>query len=236
MASTKGRTKNAAVDATARAPLNREAIVAGAVAIADRDGVSKLTMRNLAAELGYEVMSLYNHVANKGELFELMLEAVAAEIEVTVDGVDPLGAVRDMALSYRAALVNHPWSSDLWLRHRPGPHRIQQMEDLLRILDETGLPPDLAHHGFHAVNNHVLGYTIQERGIATNVANAGDPEQQAADFMAGLSTDQHPRMIAHVRHHMDGHATSSFELVLDLILDGLVRSAEERTGSGEPGS
>ncbi len=44
----------------------------------------------------------------------------------------------------------------------PGPARNRLMEDLLRLLDQSGLSPDLAHHGFHAVNNHVIGYTLQE--------------------------------------------------------------------------
>jgi hypothetical protein len=45
----------------------------------------------------------------------------------------------------------------------------------------------------------------------------------AEEFLAGIPADTYPYMVAHVRQHLDGNTASSFELVLDLILDGLVR-------------
>ena len=106
------------------------------------------------------------------------------------------------------------------------------MEALLRYLSETDLSHEVAHHGFHAVNNHVLGYTMQEWGMTTGPAAA---EGLAESFVAGLSSDEYPLMVAHVHYHLDGHATSSFELVLDLILDGLVRLAEDGEADGAQG-
>ncbi len=43
-----------------------------------------------------------------------------------------------------------------------------------------------------------------------------------------MAEETHPRTIAHIREHLDGNTASSFELVLDLIIDGLVRLAENR--------
>ncbi|MGB4272039.1 MAG: TetR family transcriptional regulator, partial [Propionicimonas sp.] len=51
--------------ATARAPLSRERLLAAAMALADVAGLSALTMRRLAADLGVEAMSLYHHVPGK---------------------------------------------------------------------------------------------------------------------------------------------------------------------------
>ena len=205
-----------------RERLDRDAIVAAGVALADEDGVGALTMRNLARRLGYEVMSLYNHVANKDEALTGMVDAVAAEIDDAPPDVAPLEGVRAIAMSTRAALVRHPWAAELWLRQMPGPARTRQMEMLLRTLDQTGLSPELAHHGFHAVNNHVLGYTLQEIGMTR--ANAGpDPTAKAHEFLDGISAETYPYTVAHVQQHLNGDTSSSFELVLDLILDGLVR-------------
>jgi AcrR family transcriptional regulator len=204
---------------TPRAPLTRERIVATAVELVDVDGVDALSMRNLAHRLGFEVMSLYNHVANKDELLSLMVDAVAAEIGEPRTDMAPLGAVRAITISTHDVLVRHPWAPALWLRYLPGPARTRQMDDLLRLFDESGLSSDLAHHGYHAVTNHVLGYTLQQLGL-----NMGDdPEARANDFLAGISEADHPHMVAHVRQHLAGETSSSFELVLDLILDGLVR-------------
>jgi AcrR family transcriptional regulator len=214
-----------AAKAARRGPLHRDGIVAAAVELADQEGVGALTMRNLASRLGYEVMSLYNHVANKDELLALMVDAVAAEIEDAPADEAPLAAVRATAVSTHDVLVRHPWAPDLWQRHLPGPARNRLMEDLLHLLDESGLSPDLAHHGFHAVNNHVLGYTLQELGMALG---DDDPEARTQEYVASIDTGGFPHMVAHVRQHLEGDTASSFELVLDLILDGLVRLDETR--------
>lgn len=203
-----------------RAPLSPAAIVAAAITVADAEGVDALTMRRLAGGLGYEVMSLYNHIMNKDELLSLMVDAVVAEVGTADPSGSPLEAVRAIAVATRGALGRHPWAARLWLQHLPGPERTRLMDDLLRLLDHSGLSAELAHHGFHAVTNHVLGYTLQEIGMTTG---HDDLEATAEKYLAGISTATYPHMAAHVRQHLDGNTASSFELVLDLILDGLVR-------------
>lgn len=208
--------------ADSRAPLDRPTIVATAMALADREGVEAITMRKLAERLDYKVMSLYNHVANKEELLTEMVDTVAEEIEAPRPDCPPMTAVRGLALSFRAALLAHPWAPPLWNRHMPGPARARQMEHLLRTLAESGLSPEIAHHGFHAVINHVLGYTLQEQLMAVDHRYQLDPEGLAREFIASLDGDEFAHTIAHVHQHLDGATESSFEIVLDLILDGLV--------------
>ncbi len=207
---------------TERDPLDRGAIVARAVAFADERGTEALSMRKLAAELGYEVMSLYNHVANKGEILALMVDAVAAEVPAPEADSDALVAVRALALETRAALVRHPWAASLWLRHLPGPARVRHMEHLLAALAATDMSPATAHLAFHAVNNHVIGYTLQEQAMAY-VTDGDDPDALARSFLAGLAAEDVPHTVAHVQQHLDGDTASSFEIVLDLILDGVMR-------------
>jgi AcrR family transcriptional regulator len=201
-----------------REPLNRERIVAAALALADTDGVDALSMRTLAGRLGCAPMSLYNHVADKDELLTAMLEAVAEEIELSETTREPLDAIRVRAISTRDALVRHPWAAELWLRFVPGPARTRLMEELLAMLARTDLSPEVAHHGFHAVNNHVLGYTLQELGMSMG----DDPATTARDFQQAIAAD-FPLMAAHIQQHLDGDTSRTFELVLDLILEGLVR-------------
>ena len=197
--------------------------MARGIAFADEHGTGVLSMRKLAAELGYEVMSLYNHVANKAEVLSLMVDAVAAEIPDPDPDVDPLVAVRVLAVDTRAALVRHPWAASLWLQQLPGPFRVRHMEHHLATLAATDMAPGVAHLAFHAVSNHVIGYTLQEQAMAYIMPSDGDAEAFARSFMEGLSTDEFPHTIAHVQQHLDGDTASSFELVLDLLLDGLTR-------------
>ncbi|WP_255355826.1 TetR family transcriptional regulator, partial [Frankia sp. CpI1-P] len=53
--------------------------------LADERGLAGLTMRRLAAELGVEAMSLYNHVANKRDL----LDGIAARVYESIPLPDP---------------------------------------------------------------------------------------------------------------------------------------------------
>ncbi len=209
-------------ESTEREPLDRNAIVVRAVGFADERGTDALSMRKLAAELGYEVMSLYNHVVSKGEVLALMVDAVASEIPAPNPDTEPLVAVRALAVATRAALVRHPWAAGLWLRQLPGPARVQHMEHLLAALAATDMSPSVAHLAFHAVNNHVIGYTLQEQAMAY-VAPDGNADEVAHAFLAGISAENHPHTVTHVQQHLDGDTASSFELVLDLILDGLTR-------------
>lgn len=194
--------------------------------MADDDGADSLTMRGLADRLGFKVMALYNHITGKEELLSLMVDAVASGIEAPSNDADALQAVRAHAIATREAFVRHPWAPDLWQRHVPGPGRTDQMEILLRLLDECGLPDDVAHLGFHAVNNHVLGYTLQE--LAMDIDTTGpDAASKVDEFLAATSVDTHPLTVAHVHQHLRGDTSSSFVVVLDIILDGLVRLGRE---------
>lgn len=210
-----------------RAPLDRAAVVDAGIALADEAGVDALTMRRLAERLGFKAMALYNHVSGKDELLALMADAIALEIDVEFDGSDPLTVIRDHAIATRRAFVAHPWAPEIWLRHVPGAARTDHMETILRAFDHSGLPADLAHHGFHAVTNHVLGYTLQENAMPIDI-HSSDGMARATGFLETLSPDQHPSTAAHVQQHLDGENSSSFELVLDLILDGLSTRAATR--------
>ncbi|MEM9521244.1 MAG: TetR/AcrR family transcriptional regulator C-terminal domain-containing protein [Actinomycetota bacterium] len=211
---------------TERAPLDTDRIVSVAIDLADREGVGALTMRRLADELGYRVMALYRHVANKDELLGLMVDAVAAGIPMPSLDAAPLAGIRAHTVATRDAFVRHSWAPPMWLRYMPGPHRIDHMEYLLAAFDRSGLPHDIGHHGFHAVNNHVLGYTLQAQEM--DVSTGDQPmEDLARGFIASLDAERHRHSIAHVEEHLRGETESSFELVLDLILDGLVRLGSE---------
>lgn len=206
-----------------REPLSREAIVDAAIALADEGGIKALSMRKLATSLGFEVMSLYNHVSNKNELCGLMVDVVARDIADVAPTAEPLKQVRSIALATRSVLVAHRWSAELWLQHLPGPARARQMEALLSALAESGLRPDLAHYGFHAVTNHILGYTLQEQGMNFDKEEPVAAKAIIDEYLGSLSADTHPHSIAHIHQHIDGESGRSFEFVLDLILDGLQR-------------
>ena len=81
--------------AAPRLPLSRERVLRAAVSLADEAGIGSLSMRRLGQELGVEAMSLYNHVKNKEEILDGMVELVVGEIDLSSDGADWKAALRD---------------------------------------------------------------------------------------------------------------------------------------------
>ena len=80
-------------------------MVVAAIALAERDGLAELSMRRLAAELGAGTMSLYNHVSDKEDLFDGMVEAVLAPVRIA-DSADWREIVATWATDGRQVLLD----------------------------------------------------------------------------------------------------------------------------------
>src|SRR6184192_754654 len=102
-----------ATQAEPRLPLSRDRILHAALELADKGGIESLTMRKLGQKLGFEAMSLYNHVANKDDVIDGILDLVLAEGELPAPYGDWDTAVRESAISVHAALQRHPWACTL---------------------------------------------------------------------------------------------------------------------------
>jgi AcrR family transcriptional regulator len=207
-----------------RKPLSRDRILQAAVSIADAAGIESVTMRGLASQLQVEAMSLYNHVANKDDLLDGVLDLVASEIEEPDPGLDWRAATRHRAVSAHDALLRHPWASILWAsRGHVGPARMRHLDGMLRGLREAGFSPGVLEIGFHTLENHIVGHALQ---LSSFPFDAEDLPAMSARYLEDFPEDDYPDLAAHIRHHMkatDGEA-NAFEFGLDAILDGLERT------------
>jgi AcrR family transcriptional regulator len=200
-----------------------------AIALADAGGVEALSMRKLAGELGVEAMSLYHHVAGKDEILSGIVDIVLGEIEPPTSGADWKETIRRSAISAHDAFTRHPWACSLVLtRSGPSPARLRYMDALLASLREGGLPPGLVYHGYHALDSHIMGFTLWQG----NFPASEDLAALAADFLRDFPADDYPDLAEHIEQHVAGSGhdgESDFEFVLDLILDGLERLREPQT-------
>lgn len=202
-----------------RAPLTHERVVAAALAFADEHGLAALSMRKLARALGYEVMSLYNHVASKDAMVGAMLNAVAAEMPRPRPGGDWKGELRRSTIGCLRVLQAHPWVVPLWNTRVPGPDRMALMEAVMATLLDAGLSEQMADHGFHALSNHLQGFALQEQAFTLPVGE--DIDDAVEQFKRTLDPGRFPAMLAHLEWHQTDPEAYEFEFVLDLILDGL---------------
>jgi AcrR family transcriptional regulator len=208
-----------------RSRLNRERVLRAAVALADQEGIQALSMRRLARELGVEAMSLYNHVANKDDILDGMLDIVTGEIEVPTDGVDWKASLRLSAISAYDALIRHPWACSLMhATPRVSDARMLWMEGVLRTLREAGFSAELTHHAYHALDSHITGFTLWL--VSMPFDSHEELVDMAKTFLPKISADEYPYIIEHAQQHMeepDPDEPTEFEFGLDLILDGLER-------------
>jgi AcrR family transcriptional regulator len=206
------------------APLNTERVLRAAVDLADRAGIDSLSMRKLAQELGVEAMSLYNHVQNKGDILDGIVDVVIGEIALVPAGPDWQTALRQQALAARKVLLSHPWAPQvIESRTTMRLAMVRYMDSVIGILRQGGFSVDVAHHAVHVLGSRVLGFT---QDLFDESAHPRPTPEMAATFAREMAA-RYPyaaEMAMSVSH--DGGLGGcdddlEFEFGLDLILSGL---------------
>jgi AcrR family transcriptional regulator len=210
-------------EARDRAPLSRERVLDAAVGFADANGIGSLSMRKLGDSLGVEAMSLYNHVANKDEVLDGMVDVVFGEIELPPAEVGWKTAMRDRAISARAALTRHRWAIGLMeSRTSPGPATLRHHDAVIGRLRDGGFSIAMAAHAMSAIDSYIYGFALQE---ATLPFETGEETAELAQMLLGkMQPDEYPHLTALTLEHVlqPGYDYGDeFEFGLDLILEGL---------------
>lgn len=194
-----------------------------AVKLADKGGIESLSMRKLAQVLAVEAMSLYNHVRNKEDILNGMVDVVFSEIELPSSPADWSAAMRQRAISARQALLRHPWAIGLMeSRVQPGPATLRHHDSVLRNLREAGFSIDMAAHAYSVLDSYIYGFTLNELSlpfdspkraaeVAGNIVQASSIGEYR--YLAEMAMD---RVMKPGFDYGD-----EFEYGLDLILDGL---------------
>ena len=210
---------------TPRIPLTRERVLNAAVALADTSGSETLSMRKLGDALGVEAMSLYNHVANKEDLLDGMIDMVFAEIDLPTGRADWRAGMRQRAISARRVLSRHGWAIGLMeSRSSPGPATLRHHDAAIGCLRDAGFSIELAAHAFSVLDSYIYGFALQERSLPFPT-----PEQTAdlaQDILASFPADKYPHLAELTARHVlqPGYDYGNeFEFGLDLVLDGLER-------------
>lgn len=220
--------------------LSVDAIVEQAIAVADADGIGGLSMRAVAERLGVTAMALYTYVPSKQELVDLMY-----------DGAHSEQGERDLDTGWRTALT--AWADDLlhvYLRHpwvlqisyaRPvlGPNEQHVLEEVVRILRGTGLPPDLLRSIvsvlFHVVRG--MAQTITESRAAATSSDGSERQwwtrraaalaEVAPDFAVRfpestwLAGAQTPTAPDDATPYLERAAAVALDTGLAVLLDGI---------------
>ena len=207
-----------------RVPLTRERVLRAALALADSKGIGSLSMRNLGEELGVEAMSLYNHVANKDDILDGIVDLVFSEIALPTERAEWKPAMRGRAISAHEALLRHPWApSMMQSRTKPGPATLRHHDSVLGSLRNAGFTLVMAAHAISVIDGYVCGFALQQINIPLQ------SREQVAEVGEGILRqlgEQYPHLAEMITDHAmkPGYDyADEFEFGLDLILDGLGR-------------
>jgi AcrR family transcriptional regulator len=200
--------------------------VDAALRVLDRDGIDGVSMRRIAEELGTGPATLYWHVRNKDELFDLVLERVIGEVQPPEpDPAEWQEQLRDMARRMRAVMTSHRDLARVSLGRWPlGPNALRWLEWILMVTRGAGIPDrDAARVGF-LFPLYVIGFVLdQDAAGPLPLAQGVTLEQMLGnvrDYFRSL--DAHFPNIASVADEIVGGDTDErFEYGLDVLIAGL---------------
>ncbi|MGY3337539.1 AcrR family transcriptional regulator [Streptomyces filamentosus] len=232
------------------AGLDRDRIVAASVRMLDRDGLAKLSMRRLAAELGVTAMSLYWYVDTKDDIIEYAIDTAYREIDLdaVAAGADWRERIRTLALDYRRMLVRHPWMSPCAGQYlNIGPYAIAVGSRIQEAIRETGLPLSGQPGAMSAVFQFVYGYGTIESQFERRAADAGMSQDDFYyDSVAAFRDDPQFREalepMTDILDERASHGSVSaiwerdFSYALDILIAGIeAMVAREAAGAEGPG-
>ncbi|MDQ0809358.1 AcrR family transcriptional regulator [Streptomyces sp. B3I7] len=207
-------------------PLDRERIVATAVALADEGGLEAVSLRKVAARLEAGPMRLYRYIATKEELFDLMVDEVQAEILPEERPGDWREALRTLAHRTRRAALRHEWLADL-LGGRPalGPNGLALSESTLAALDGHA-DIDTAMRAVETVSAYYIGAIRREitrlrAERATGLSKHDWQRARGPHLTKALATGRFPALSRAVHDAADTDPETSFTTGLDWVLDAV---------------
>ncbi|MGH3930007.1 MAG: TetR/AcrR family transcriptional regulator [Pseudonocardiaceae bacterium] len=205
-------------DTTRPPPLTRPRIVRAALRLVDDRDLAALTMRALATELKVSPMALYNHVHDKEELLDLMLDLVLGEVDRSVTEGDWLAQLRALVCSFHQALSAHRHLARVYgSRIRIGPNGLLLIERAVGLLLHAGFSPQDAANALLALFTFTVG--IHQMGSIAPFPST--PSQDETEYYLALPPEQVPAIRA-VSPHLGGvRQPGVFEYGLDTLLTGL---------------
>jgi AcrR family transcriptional regulator len=207
---------------------SRADIAAAAVRIADADGLDAVSMRRVAAEIGCGTMSLYNYVPRKEDLYELMVDLISGEYELSgKPGGDWRADLLDFAHQALGIMRRHPWVVRVMSTvYAVSPNALRVLDRVLAGLESLDVPPGTKLELFGMVNGSVMTFVANEQANAErsrSVPWTAEQEQavRGAYLRAQVAGGAYPHLAALFAQGMappdDPEAT--FDRMLNRLLD-----------------
>ena len=191
----------------------------------DTEGLAALSMRRLGSVLSVDPMAIYYHLPNKAALYDAIVEAVMAEMSVPEGGAlgnskSPGELLRQMALSYRDALLAHPNALPV-VAARPvrTPASLRPIERMLDVIARQGFTPQDAMAIVDVCGHYIMGWA------QTYAAHLHGAELHEHDplRLEDLSEAEFPNLRRVLETTpLDNPFAVEFDLGIDVLMEGLL--------------
>ena len=175
-------------------------------------------------------MSLYNHVANKDDILDGLVELVVSQMRVPSPDTEWKEALRERAYTVRKILNRHPWAASLLeSRASIGPTRLRHHDSMIGILRKAGFSIELAFNTMIALTSYIYGFVIIEEGFKLK-----EQPKVVESMQPTISPTEYPYIFEMINFVIaknnenaeSGNSTESsffadFEFGLNHLLDGL---------------
>lgn len=134
--------------------LDRETIVAEALALLSEEGLANVSQRKIAARLDVTVSSLYWHIRDRDQLLALMCEGVFREcLDHTAEAADWPGWLRNFGLAL--------WDKQLSLRDCQKLIIVATLDQTVRESLQDAVAGKLAAHGIGRAQGMLMQMSVQ---------------------------------------------------------------------------
>ena len=196
--------------------LSRQRIVAVALGLVDRHGLSGLTFRRLGEALMCEAMSIYHYFPSKQHLLDAMVEKMLVGIAEPAADLEPIERLRFLGFEYRAMAHRHPRFFPLVALHRLNmPAGVAFIERMLGHF-LAAVPDDrVAAQVFRIFGYYLVGAALDE--TAGYAAGPSAAEPVSDEYIAR----ECPHLAAAAPYFKAPWFRSTFELGLEMLLKGI---------------
>jgi AcrR family transcriptional regulator len=240
--------------------LDVDQVLTAAIAVADKAGLSAVTMRAVAERLGKSTMSVYTYIPSRPDLLDLMYDHVLGELPTSYRTDNGWRSALETATSDQWTFYDrHPWVLDVNLaRPALGPNSLAVFETHATILADTGLSAVEVTRAAGAIHVFVQNAirAIHEAQRANTTSGLTDDEWWAiqlplmntvterADWQARYPTltrleserafDQPKRSTEDNTSYLERDAIDTFRFGLNCLLDGLAATIASRRPTPKP--
>jgi AcrR family transcriptional regulator len=206
--------------------LDQSKIIQTAIDLINKDGLKKLSMRNVANALNTSAASLYWHIENKYELLQLLSEQISKNISFPDSSKEWYEQLIELGNEFRQALLSIRDSVEIMTETVPmTPDRLQLIENIYRILINAGFRSEDVPATASLFNNYVLSF-VRDEMIQVQIAKIQGLEvneafEQPRNMFQSLPVSKYPSLVELADYSVSINSDKQFEFGLQVLLDGL---------------